>query len=66
MDKTVAKNPANHFICPRCHTSSHKNLEYFISVPVAGNSNTYMKIIESLCLSCWFIVRENFRNSVYY
>ena len=55
----------NHFICSRCQNKTVNSLKYFITVPVCG-SDKEERIEENICLYCYFILSNYYKDAVYF
>ena len=53
------------FTCSRCHKETDSRLKYKMYLPYRGNVGDPIAVVNDICLSCFFLIKRNFRGCVY-
>ena len=56
---------SDYFICNRCQKKTISRLKYFVSVPTY-NSSYKTKILDNVCLYCYFVLSNYYKSAVFY
>ena len=65
MSEIKVKAPEKIFICNRCQTETSNKLKYKHTLPHRFSVNDTITTHSDICLSCFFLIKRNFRNCVY-